>query len=248
MGKPFYIMGCVFTSKFPELSKTIQEYIHSKHHIQIVRCCVPNYKVQSFREQINTAYRQNWDAIPACADFALGDTVYSICHNCTAILEETKPEVNIKSIWELILDDEDFVYPDYHGQTVTLQDCWRARDRAEEQDTVRKLLRKMNLNVRELPENRMDTEFCGVSLYRPAPQRNLEMAPNRFVKNAAGKFVSHTKEEQIALMQDYCKRFDGEKVVAYCHYCVEGLQLGGADVKHLASLLFECNSWHMDEK
>lgn len=243
MGNTFYISGCVFTAKFPETSRAVQEYVRSRHGIQVVRCCVPNYNVQGFSEQMRAEYRGAWDAIPACADFAPGDTVYSVCHNCSAILEETKPEVNIKSIWELILSDEDFAYPDYHGQTITLQDCWRAKDRAEEQEAVRKLLQKMNFDVRELPENRMNTDFCGISVYRPAPKRNLEMAPHRFVENAAGKFIPHTKEQQISLMQEYCKQFTTEKVVAYCHYCVEGLELGGVDVKHLGSLLFEHNSW-----
>ena len=238
-GRSFYIASCVFTTKYPELSKTIQRYIHDRYRMPIVRCCVPKYDLQRFREQMPEDYRDNWDSIPDCADFRPGDTVYSLCHNCSAILEESKPGVNIKSIWELILSDEGFAYPDYHGQTVTVQDCWRAKDRVEEQDAVRALLRKMGLDVRELPENRMDTDFCGVSVYRPSPQRNLELAPRRFVENAAGKFLPHTKEAQAALMRDYCKRFTTEKVVAYCHYCVEGLALGGADVKHLASLLFE---------
>ena len=239
MGKAYYIASCVFTSKYSELSQTIQQYIRARYGMPIVRCCVPKYELQRFKEQMPEDYRNHWDSIPDCADFQPGDTVYSLCHNCSAILEESKPGVNIKSIWELILSDEDFAYPDYHGQVVTIQDCWRAKDRTEEQNAVRELLRRMNFEVRELPENRENTDFCGVSIYRPAPKRNLELAPNRFVKNAAGKFIPHTKEEQAALMREYCQRFAMEKVVAYCHYCVEGLEAGGADVKHLASLLFE---------
>lgn len=243
MGNAYYIASCVFTSKYPELSKKIQKYIHDRHQMPIVRCCVPKYNLQRFKEQMPEDYREKWASIPDCADFMPGDTVYSLCHNCSAILEESKPGVQIKSVWELILADPKFPYPDYHGQTVTIQDCWRARDREEEQDAVRKLLHKMNFNVRELPEYRKDTDFCGVSLYRPAPKRNLELAPHRFVENAAGKFIPHTNEEQIALMQDYCRQFTKGKVVAYCHYCVEGLEMGGANVKHLSSLLFEYNSW-----
>ena len=34
-------------------------------------------------------------------------------------------------------------------------------------------------------------------------KRNLELAPHRFVENAAGKFIPRTKEEQIDLMRDY---------------------------------------------
>ena len=213
----------------------------------IVRCCVPKYDLQRFEAQMPENYRSKWAGIPDCADFKPGDTVYSLCHNCSAIMEESKPGVNIKSIWELILSDESFPYPDYQGQIVTVQDCWRANDRAEEQDAVRALLAKMNFEVRELRENREKTDFCGVSVYRPAPKRNLEMAPHRFVEKAAGKFVPHTKEEQEALMREYCKVFETDKVVSYCHYCQEGLELGGADAKHLASLLFEPNAWRKEK-
>lgn len=103
--------------------------------------------------------RSSWESLPDSADFTTGDTVYSICHNCSAILEETKPEVNIKSVWELILEDRDFPFPDYRGQTVSIQDCWRPRNNDAEQAAARKLLEKMNFDVRELPQNHEDTDF-----------------------------------------------------------------------------------------
>ena len=246
MGTNYYIASCVFTSKYPELSKKIQQYILDRFQLPIVRCCVPKYSLQHFEEQMPENYRAKWAGIPDCADFKPGDTVYSLCHNCSAIIEESKPGVQLKSIWELILSDLEFPYPDYQGQIVTVQDCWRANDRAEEQDAVRALLAKMHFEVRELQENREKTDFCGVSVYRPSPKRNLEMAPHRFVEKAAGKFVPHAKEEQEALMREYCKVFETGKVVSYCHYCQEGLELGGADAKHLASLLFEANAWRKD--
>lgn len=40
-------------------------------------------------------------------------------------------------------------------------------------------------------------------------------------------------------MEDYGSRLSENVVVAYCHYCQEGLELGGVHVRHLASLLFE---------
>jgi len=243
MSESYYIASCVFTSKYPDLSRKVQRYIHERFGMQIVRCCVPKYALQQFSEKMPGDYRGTWENIPDCADFLPGDTVYSLCHNCSAILEETKPSVNIKSIWELILSDGKFVYPDYHGETVYIQDCWRAKERTEEQDAVRELLRRMNFDIRELPENREKTDFCGVSLYRPAPVRNIEMAPHRFVENAKGKFIAHSKAEQESLMKEYCERFHGEKVASYCHYCLEGLLMGGANARHLASLLFEHESW-----
>lgn len=82
MSKSYYIASCVFTSKYPNLSKVIQQYILDRYEIQIVRCCVPEYKLQVFTDKMPTDYREKWANIPDCADFQPGDTVYSLCHNC----------------------------------------------------------------------------------------------------------------------------------------------------------------------
>ncbi len=238
MEREFYIAGCVFTTKHPALSTAIRHYVQGRFRIHTVRCCVPNYKLKEFAEKLPPEYREDWQALPDSGDFAPGDTVYSLCHNCSAILEETKPAVKVKSLWELILSDEAFPYPDYHGLPVTVQDCWRAKDRAEEQAAVRQLLKRMNLKVSERSDAFAETDFCGISLYRPAPPRNLKLAPKRFVENAAGKFLPHTSEEQLDLMQKHCAQFKTEHVVAYCHYCEEGLLAGKKNAAHLAALLF----------
>ena len=60
-------------------------------------------------------------------------------------------------------DDETFPYPNHHGEAVTVQDCWRSKENAAEQEAVRKLLRRMNFEVVELEENRERTKFCGYS-------------------------------------------------------------------------------------
>ena len=39
-------------------------------------------------------------------------------------------------------------------------------------------------------------------------------------------------------MREYCSRFETEKVICYCHYCLEDLLLGKKDAVHLAELLF----------
>lgn len=236
----YYIVSCVFTTRYPALSAKIRQYIHERHpDIRIVRCCVPAYHLKQFEDAMPEENRDGWRELPDTGNFVPGDTVYSLCHNCSAIIEESKPSIRIRSLWELILKDEQFPYPDYGHMAMTIQDCWRANERRSEQDAVRALLRSMNIDCVELPENYEKTDFCGNSLYRPAPMRNLKLAPQRFVQGAAGKFQPHTDDEQRQIMQDYCKRFQTETMVAYCHYCVEGLTLGGVKAKHIASLLFE---------
>lgn len=233
----WYIASCVFTSKHPYVSKKIQDYVEGRG-IPVVRCCVHKYKLAHFTELMPEDYRNEWASLPDSMSLSPGDTVYSICHNCLAIIEEMRPDVNVRSVWELIDGDGDFVFPDLGGETMVVQDCWRSYDRSEEQDAVRSLLGKLDIDVEDQADGRERNTFCGISLYRPAPPRNLKLAPHRFVENAEGLFGEHTAEEQERLMKEYCSRFGDRKVVCYCHYCLEGLELGGADAFHLAYLLF----------
>ena len=86
------------------------------------------------------------------------------------------------------------------------------------------------------------TKFCGYSLYQPQPPRNAKLAPKRFVDGAKGLFKEHTEEEKKHLMEEHCSQISTDKVVAYCHYCIRGLNLGGKQGIHLARLLFEPES------
>ena len=238
MGKEYYIASCVFTMRFPALSQVIRDYITTRWQIPIVRCCVPKYMLKEFANKLPAAYQDKWRALPDCAAFEAGDTVYSLCHNCSNIVEEMRPGVIVKSLWELILQDENFPLPNCAGLKATVQDCWRSRDRTDEQDAVRELLRKMHVELVELPDNREKTDFCGISLYRPQPPRNPAVAPKHYKENIGNKFEPHTLEEQKAIMQEYCKRYKTDTVICYCHYCLEGLALVDIDSRHIANMLF----------
>lgn len=238
MGK-YYIASCVFSTQFPKLSMTIQNYVREHLDLTPVRCCIPKYKLKEFVEKMPAGeLRNKWQSLPDSADFKDGDEVYSLCHNCNNIIEEMRPNVRVYSLWELLDTDDKFAFPNYRGMKVTVQDCWRSRNRREEQDAVRSLLNKMNIDYVETHDNRANTEFCGASLYRPQPPRNPKLAPKHYVDDAIGKFIPHTSEEQKALMKQYCSQYTTEKVVCYCHYCLEGIRMANVDGYHIASLLF----------
>lgn len=235
----YYIAGCVFSVRFPETSKRIQDYIAEHTDLTTLRCCVPKWKEKIYEDKMPEGIlRDSWKALPHSTEFKAGDETWSLCHNCTNIIEEHYNNVKVHSLWELIDSDLNFPFPDYSGMCVTIQDCWRSRERTEEQTAVRNLLRKMNIEYIEANQHHEQTDFCGSSLYRPQVQRNAVFAPKHYVEQAEGKFLPHTEEEQKQIMQEYCKQYKTETVVCYCHYCLEGLQLGGADGRHLAFLLF----------
>ena len=239
MANTYYIASCVFTAQFPTLSFRIQKYIETRFSIPIARCCFPKYKLKEFEEKMpEGAVRDAWRGLPDSAPLQPGDTVYSLCHNCSNIIEEMHPGVAVKSLWELIAQDDAFLFPDRSGLKATVQDCWRARERRGEQEAVRAILRKMNIDFVEAEPNRENTRYCGSSLFRPQPSRNPKAAPKHYKIDAEGLFLPHTEEEQIALMKEYCAAFQTETVICYCHYCLEGLLQGGKDGQHIAQLLF----------
>lgn len=235
----YYIAACLFTARFPEVSLAIQRYIHERGDIRMVRCCIPNYSVKSNAERIPAATtRDAWKQLAPWTTFEHGDVVYSLCHNCTNIVDEQNEGVQVRSLWELLDEDETFVFPDYSGLKVTLQDCWRTRERSDEQSAVRSILKKMNIDFIEAREHHEQTDFCGSTLYREQRIQNAQLAPKHYVEQAAGKFLPHSQEEQLALMRDYCSQFTTKTVVCYCHYCLEGLLQGGVDGRHLAHMIF----------
>ena len=238
MEKYRYIASCNFTLFYPELSVRIQNFLKNAG-LEIIRCCAPKYKVREFEEKMPESAAEQWRNTTHYAEFGKDTVMVSVCHNCTAVFQEMHPEIKVLSLWEYILEHrEDFPYPDFGGERMTLQDCWRQFDNEAEQEAVRELMRRMNIEIAELEKNRSETTYCGVSTLRPAPSRNLVMAPERFVKNARGFFEPHTPEEQKRIMEDYCKQIKTETVVSYCHYCAQGFSLAGQKNRHLAELLF----------
>ncbi|MDE7169408.1 MAG: hypothetical protein K2N67_04350 [Mucispirillum sp.] len=234
----YYIASCVFSERHPKLSEKIIEYVSARHNIPIVRCCTPKYKLKEFENKMEEPVKERWIGLPDTAKWQEGDIAYSICHNCCNIAEEYYKGVKALSLWELILSDKDFKYPDYSGMEAFIQDCWRSKERHSEQLAVRALLEKMNIKYDEIQENFGKANFCGNSLYRPQPSRNPALAPKYYKDGAVGLFEPHTYEEQIAVMKDYCRRFDNKDVICYCHYCLEGLETGRAEGFHIAQLLF----------
>lgn len=233
-----YVASCVFTREYPELSIKIQDYLTKNFNIPIMRCCTPKYKLKEFTESMPQWLQKPWDSTPDFLDITPDQTVICICHNCSAIFEEYRRDIKRISLWEFILNDKNFKFPNYFNEKIALQDCWRSYDNFNEQEAIRSLIKKMNIDIVELKNNHEKTQFCGDSLYKTAPSRNLKLAPRRFVENANGKFTSHSYEEREVLMKKYCSEIPIEKVIAYCHYCVNGLKLGGKQGIHLAQLLF----------
>lgn len=210
-----YFPSCKFTAYSPKSSKKIQDYLSEKFNFQIGSCCRPGHK--KLKKE---------------------DEVIYICNTCAAFCKEDSAAEKITSVWELLADDEQFLFPDYSRQKITIQDCWRTYDNISHQKAVRKILQKMNIDIVELKENYDKTRFCGMTLYQPLPKENGEFAPVRFIENASEFFHPHPEEEQIALMKKHCETIETDEVICYCPGCISGINHGGKKGVHLLDLMF----------
>lgn len=210
-----YFPSCKYTAGFPEISQKIKEYLKNIHGASISGCCKPNLPKVKHNE-----------------------TAIYICNTCAAFLQESSGASKVPSIWEIIINDSAFKYPVYTDKTITLQDCWRARNNNAQMDAVRAVLQKMNIRVIEQTESRSNTKFCGYSLYEALPDGYNKLASELFLTGTEGFFTAHTQEEKAKIMIEHSAGITTEEVVCYCISCQKGLELGGKKVIHLSELLF----------
>ena len=208
----YYLPGCDFAKNHPEASRIMTEYLLKKG-MKIAQCC-----------QNETDY------------FSEGDTLITNCTQCSIIMKERIPYVRQLSLYEYLLTDEEFIWPDYASETMTVQDCRRTAEYKEMQEAVRECLRRMNISFIETEENKENSTFCGVWLNNPANPVCVKAAPETFRKLEQYREIL-SPEEQKKKMIEHVRSYSTEKVIVYCNGCEKGLKLGGGHPVHLMELL-----------
>ena len=213
-----FLPSCKLKRYYAEPSAKLRSYLEQREHVQTVGCC-----------------KQHWrEANPE-------DDAIVVCCNCAAITQESSPMEHIRFAWEVIDQDPDFPFPDYGGERIAIQDCWRAYDRRSVQDALRSIMRKMNIEVVELPENHENTKFCGTDLLNPCTDIEKELAPKRYVEDGGAMYQPASEEEQMHYLQQHCAQIPTERVACYCTSCLYGIARGGKQPVHIIELLFPQN-------
>lgn len=211
----YFFPSCKLTAGSPDASARLRAYLAGRWGATPVGCC------RTDRTRLTAQ-----------------DTALVACTNCAAILQETSLAGRVQFAWERMDQDATFPFPDYGGEAMAVQDCWTAVDNPPLMDAVRSLLRKMRLEVVELPENRGQTRYCGVKLTSPCQADNARLAPRRYGERGAGLFTPLPPDAQAAYFKDYCRRIPTARAACYCGSCKAGLDLGGVAGVHLLDLLF----------
>ena len=124
--KQIFFPGCRIKAGYPNASEKLKQYMKDRWKIDPVGCCKEDHvKIEK------------------------DDEVLLICNNCSHDLESLTKCQNITYIYEIIDADDSFIFPDYHGKVIYLQDCFYGyRDHFIDQ-TVRSLLKKMNITIKD---------------------------------------------------------------------------------------------------
>ncbi len=210
----YYLPSCKYKELHALSSQKIRTYLRAKPDHVIADCCK---KSQSL--------------------FHDGDTVLTNCSSCAIITDEASPQANEMSIYEYLLGDEAFPWPDYHGEAITVQDCYRAAHKPAVQKAVRECLNRMNMRPVELEENHARTRFDGIYKYRRISDANLALAPKQYGRIQKEFIDVQPEDVQKAQMSEWVKQYRTDRVAVYCNSCLKGVQLGGADGVHLLDLI-----------
>lgn len=210
-----FLPSCKIKAAYPGESARLAGYMEKKTGTVPAGCCRLNYN-----------------------KFNNSDTITVICNNCFHIVTESSKAEKIRFVWDVIDQDSDFDFPDYHRERMTIQDCWITNCDRHLQDTVRSLMKKMNIQIVEIEKKFEKSDYCGTNLVNHPSKSNLELAPVLWGERMKEFSRMIPPEKQKEYFEGYCKQFTTEKVVCYCRSCAAGINLGGRKGLHLIELLF----------
>ncbi len=210
-----YYPSCNFQKAFPGTARRIAAYLATQADARMAGCC----------------HRTNDLPGP-------GDTIVTVCMSCMRLLDEMRSDVPQISLFEFLLTREDFPWPDLRGRSFCVQDCFRARGKRALQEAVRACLRRCGAEPVDFEPSRDAADFDGsFLLHDPYPQ-NMREAPGYYRDYLPEHVTPLPEAEWERVYRERAALLKGRQAVGYCNTCVGGLRQGGAEVWHLAELLF----------
>ena len=141
--------------------------------------------------------------------------VINICPGCDRRYRENYENPSTISLWELLVENEAFVFPDYKSQRMTIIDACPTRDQDRIHDAVRALAGKMNISVVEPAKTRRKGTCCGDTFYGML-----------------------STDQVIGKMKAKAVEMPEEDIIVYCVTCSKSMFIGEKRPRYLIDLLF----------
>jgi hypothetical protein len=200
-----YYPSCNFTKASPEAAKKIRRYLSEQ--MPVAGCCRFD-KAEHPEEEVALYF----------------------CQACREVLE---PKMQTENLFVYLDRENSISLPDHSDLTVHVQDCWRDREHPEIFEAVRSLLRKMQVTVVELEENREKSVYCGNLHFEPRRPENIALLA-QFPDTPLWELP---QEVQTALMREQVEKYTVPLTVTYCNRCTAGILQGGGKAVHLMELI-----------
>jgi len=147
--------------------------------------------------------------------FTTPTEIINVCPGCDKRFGGTYSITSTVSIWELLADSDEFKFPDYKGQAMTILDACPTRERTVLHEAIRKIITRMNIRLVEPKNTRTQSTCCGDSFYPLLPVFKV----NELMKKRADEMPE-------------------EEVIVYCVSCIQSVAIGGKTPRYLPDLLF----------
>lgn len=164
--------------------------------------------------------------------FEDGTQVINICPGCDRRFRENYQNSSTISLWQVLSESAFFPFPDYKGMKMSIIDACPTRSQERVHMAIRKLLKKMNIDLVEPKKTGANSTCCGDSFY--------------------GVLAMEQVKE---MMRERALEMPVDDVAVYCVSCSKSMHIGGKRPHYIIDLLFneetlpktyEPDDWHKE--
>ncbi|MGL5257357.1 MAG: heterodisulfide reductase-related iron-sulfur binding cluster [Proteocatella sp.] len=149
-----------------------------------------------------------------------GSVIINNCAGCDRRFRSIYEGIDTISLWEIFDSIDNLDLPNHKGLKVSVQDPCSYRPKPQVHQSVRSLLKKMNIEVEEALCHGTSSVCCGDNFY---PKLSIEEV-NELQKKRASEMPC-------------------ENVVVYCVSCLKSMTIGEKQGLHLMDLILNKNSF-----
>jgi len=191
--KTSFAPGCALMLYKPELARKVHNSLKNIFgHIDLyTQCC---HNTPKTNEKIN---------------------IINICPGCDKRFKNNYEQTITESLWEILAKSDDFPFPDYKGKNMTILDACPTRNEDKIHNSIRELIKRMNIELVEPEKTRKKSTCCGDTFYGSIP-------------------IAKVKEQ----MKKRAEEMPVEDVIVYCVSCTKSMFIGGKKPRYLVDLLF----------
>jgi Fe-S oxidoreductase len=210
--KLVFAPGCALMIYKPELAGKIHKYLNETfgEMEMLLTCCQHN------------------------PDLSENSKVINVCPGCDMRFGKNYRGVSTISLWEVINENSLLNLPDYKGRSMSIIDACPTRDEDRVLNSIRDLLKKMNIRLIEPKNTRRESTCCGDVYYGSMPTAKVKV-----------------------LMTEKAMEMPANDIVVHCVSCIMAVLNGGKNPQYVADLIFneethpksiDLDKWHKELK